>query len=181
MNVRAIVLAVPAALAVGSACSHAQQTGASSLPSDRQAAGERREPLAQDPLMQPGPAVQGHAGDEVVVGRIASAADDAITIETAQGETRTLQIAPETWVTLDGEDASAQDLTEGVPVRASYDEVDGEQVAVKVHAGVAIPRAQGTGSSSQESTGEPGATDPGADVGAPPDAGWGPPPDDTRR
>jgi hypothetical protein len=187
MNVRAIALALPVALAAGSACSHTQQgtssTGGMGEPSERQASGGAagQEPLAQDPIMRPGPAVQGHAGDEVIVGRLASADGDTISIETVQGDTRTLEIAPETWVLLDGQDASAQDLTEGMPVRASYDEVDGAQVAVKVYAGETASGASGThgtgSSSDQGGTAEPGATDSGpGDSSATPDAGWGPPP-----
>lgn len=206
MKARALVLAVP--LALGLACTHKQQTGATSTPSDeqRQASGSQQGgaagggPLAQDPIMHPGPSIQGHAEDEVLIGQIASATDSSLTVETAQGDKRTLQIVPETTVELDGQDASATQLSEGQQVRASYALVDGQEIAVKIRAGDAVdpgePARQGTGSSAEpvpapsaaepfpapsapeplptpsDRTNEGPAGDPGS---ATPDAGWGPP------
>jgi hypothetical protein len=200
MKTRSLALAVP--LAVGIACTH--QTGAMSRPSDenRQAAAQEQQGQQQaagggaatgrrDPLMQPGPAVQGHAEDQIVNGRVAAATDSSVTIETEQGDKRTLQIVPQTTVQLDGQDASGADLAEGVPVRASFDTVDGQEVAVKVQAGdtgTGNAASQGTGSSAgDQGTGAQGTPEPTAppDQGAvpapapgdtPPDAGWGPPP-----
>lgn len=202
MKTRSLALAVP--LAVGIACTH--QTGAMSRPSDesRQAAEERQQQdeqaqqraqqaagggaaAARDPIMQPGPAVQGHAEDQIVVGWIADATDSSVTVETEQGDKRTLQIVPQTTVQLDGKDASAAELAQGEPVRASFDVVEGQEVAVKVQAGdtgATEAASQGTGSSAAEQgPGDQGTAEPTAppDQGTapapapgdtPPDAGW---------
>lgn len=136
MNVRAVALAVP--LALGMACMHTQGTGA--MGSASTAAPSAQQPQAaagaatQDPIMQPGPLVQGHAGDEIVAGRITDVGVDTVSIETEQGGTRTLQVVPQTAIEIDGQDASVQDLAQGQPVRASFDVVDGQGVAVKIHA-----------------------------------------------
>ncbi len=173
MHVRAIALAIP--LALGTACQHANQTGAMPPASgEGQQASAGREggpPLAQDPIMRPGPALQGHSDDRTVVGRIAAVSADAVAIETDQGETRTLQIVPETAIQLDGEDASSDELAEGQPVLASFGTVEGRQVAVRIRAGdVAASEGTpdgGTGASADQAPAAPAA----------PDAGWGPPPD----
>jgi hypothetical protein len=180
MNARAIALVVP--LALGTACTHAGQSGAMSRGEPQEpSAGSTASsaPLAKDPIMQPGPAIQGHGEDQIVFGRIAEATGSQVTIQTPQGEKRTLQIVPETMVQLDGQDAASQDLAEGQPVRASFDVVDGQEVAVKIRAGDVGPASQGTGSSStDQGTGAsdqatpPPAPDPG---NATPDAGWGQP------
>lgn len=162
MNVRAIALAVP--LAIGAAaCQHAQKqgTGTASAPEpaprqEQQATGTQSSqqpssaqaphdagqagsqagggPLAQDPIVRPGPSIQGHAEDEIVEGHIAEVNGDEVAIETDDGETRTLQIVDQTSIELDGMEASAEDLGEGQPVRASFDTVDGQEIAVKIRA-----------------------------------------------
>ena len=167
MNVRAVALALP--LAAGMACMHSQgtgamgsaQTAAPSAPQPQAAAGT----ATQDPIMQPGPAVQGHAGDEVVAGRIAGVAGDTVSIETQQGSTRTLQVVPETGIQVDGQDASIQDLAEGQPVRASFDRVDQQDVAVKIHAGDFTPLGAGTPTDQGATPGASGGTGSGASDG----------------
>jgi hypothetical protein len=188
MNVRAIALTIP--LALGIACTHTGQTGAASRPSSsegQQASGGAAggAPLAQDPIMRPGPSIQGHGDDQIVVGEIADATGSSLTIQTPQGEKRTLQIVPETMIELDGQDASSDDLTEGQPVRASYEVVEGQEVAVKIRAGDASAGASDAASPGSPSTGQDlgtgsssGATGPAPtpDPQSAPDAGWGPPP-----
>lgn len=171
MNVRAIALAVP--LALGMACMHSQGQGAmgsaSTAPSQQpQASAGGAGAVTQDPIMQPGPAVQGHAGDEIVAGRIADLGSDTISVETQQGGTRTLQVVPETDIRVDGRDASFQDLAQGQDIRASFDTVGGQDVAVKIHAGQLGASQGGTGSA---------PTDQGAAAPpAPGDQGTAPPP-----
>jgi hypothetical protein len=173
MHVRAIALAIP--LALGMACQHANKTGAMGRPSGEgqqaSSGGEAGAPLAQDPLMRPGPSIQGHSDDRTVAGHIATVTADAVAIETDQGETKTLQIVPETAIQLDGQDASSDALAEGQPVRASFDTVDGQEIAVKIRAGEAAASGDapigGTGTSVDQAPAAPTA----------PDAGWGPAPD----
>lgn len=186
MNVRAIALSLPLALAA--ACTHSQQTGAASTPppAERQATGGAAtgDPIAQDPLFRPGPSIKGHAEDQVVAGRISAATDTELVIETPQGDSRTLQIAPETSIELDGMEAAGTDLTEGQPVRASFDVVEGQEIAVEIRAGDrsagASESSQGTGSSSPRELGTGSSADPASPPAVPdpqtaPDAGWGPP------
>jgi len=155
MKVRAIALAAP--LVFGAACMHTSKQSAGGTASAGQPAPQQPQASAgatgdvtQDPLFQPGPRVQGHAGDEVVAGRIAGITNDSLLVKTGQGEMRILMLVPETEIQLEGRDASAADLAEGQPVAASFDVVDGQQVAVKVHA-LAPAETSGTGSGSDES------------------------------
>jgi hypothetical protein len=155
MKLRAIALAAP--LVFGAACMHTSKQSAGGTASAGQPAPQQPQASAgatgdvtQDPLFQPGPRVQGHAGDEVVAGRIIEVANDSLLVRTGQGEMRILILVPETEIQLDGRDASAADLAEGQPVAASFDVVEGQQVAVKVHA-VAPSEQSGTGSGSDES------------------------------
>jgi hypothetical protein len=155
MKLRAIALAAP--LVFGAACMHTSKQSAGGTASAGQPAPQQPQASAgatgdvtQDPLFQPGPRVQGHAGDEVVAGRITGVTNDSLLVRTGQGEMRILILVPETEIQLDGRDASAADLAEGQPVAASFDVVEGQQVAVKVHA-VAPQEQSGTGSGSDES------------------------------
>jgi len=155
MKVRAIALAAP--LVFGAACMHTSKQSAGGTASAGQPAPQQPQASAgatgdvtQDPLFQPGPRVQGHAGDEVIAGRIAGITNDSLLVKTGQGEMRILMLVPETEIQLEGRDASAADLAEGQPVAASFDVVDGQQVAVKVHA-LAPAEPSGTGSGSDES------------------------------
>lgn len=195
MKIRAIALAVP--LAFAAACQHSSRQGASGTaaapqpqPQEQQAAGGApgAAPLAEDPLMRPGPSIQGHAEDQIVAGHIAEVSGTEVTIATRDGDTRTLQVVDQTAVELDGMEASADDLTEGQPVRASFDVVDGQEVAVKIRAGDAAaafgepqeqdPGAlQGTGSSAERPVPAAPAdpATPAPDRRTAPDAGWGPP------
>lgn len=191
MKARAIALVVP--LALGTACTHAGQTaGTSPSSGERQAAAGATgsAPAGRDPLMRPGLAIQGHGEDRIVAGRIAATTGSEVTIQTPQGDRRTLQIVPETMIQLDGQDAASEDLAAGQAIRASFDDVDGQEVAVKIRAGGSEAAAsdattdQGTGSSATDqgtgsSSGDQGTGSPSPDGSNPgnetPDAGWGPP------
>jgi hypothetical protein len=179
MKARAIALAVP--LALGAACTHTGRTASTSSQQPQAAQGAPQgggATGARDPLMEPGLAIQGHGGDKIVAGRISEATGSQVTIETPAGDRRVLQIVPQTMVELDGREADSRDLAEGQMVRASFDDVDGQDVAVKIRAGDTSAAAsdattdQGTGTSSDQ----PGnGTAPNAPGTATPDAGWGPP------
>lgn len=189
MKVRTIALAAP--LVLGAACMHSSTRSSAGTASAGQAAPQQPQASAgttgevtQDPLFQSGPSEQGHAGDAVVAGRIAEVTNDTLSVRTSQGETHTLQIVPETEVQLDGRDASPDDLAEGAPVRASFDVVDGEQVAVKVHAGASEPGPgassldqgpaapeQGSSGSGSSGTGTPGVGEPSGGAGSSPSGG----------
>jgi hypothetical protein len=84
--------------------------------------------------------VKGHASDEVVAGEIGAVTGTSVAIETAPG-TRVLEIAPETSITVDGEEATVAELEEGQPVRASFSAVQGRDVAVEIEVERAPPLA----------------------------------------
>ena len=111
MKVRAIALAVPVAL--GIACTHTQGQGSTGVAS--------------------APAPGGAAASGVVEGRIADVAGGEIAIATPD-LVRTLHVRPQTQVVVDGRSAGYQDLAPGQQVRARYDEVNGQVVAVEIHA-----------------------------------------------
>jgi hypothetical protein len=77
---------------------------------------------------------RGHADDKLVDGRLSAVSEDEITIRSEAGEQK-LKIVPQTAVTLDGKEAQRSELKEGLPVRASFLEHGGEQVAVRIEAG----------------------------------------------
>jgi len=99
--------------------------------------------------------MKGHASDEVVTGKVTKISTREIDIEKSGGEKTTLRIVPETLVTVDGRDAKASQLKEGQEVRASYNEVDGKETAVRIEAG--IPSSTGTGSSGSMGSGSTGS------------------------
>lgn len=173
-NLRAVALGLPL-LVLGGACAHrgSNQTGA--MGTSERSSGEQREAqAAAEPMFRPGPAVKGHASDEVVSGRIAGAQGGSISILTDQGTTETLQIAPETSVQVDGQDAAGTVLSEGLPVRASYNEVQGEKIAVEIWAGTP-PSMSGTGSSADTGS-STGSTMPPAPATEPAPSTAPPPP-----
>ena len=146
MKNSAIALAV---LVLGAACQHGSSssgtgagTASAGAPDASQGAqqpsgggAQASGPLSQDPIMEPGPSIKAHASDDIVTGVISDVSGDAVSIESDRGETRTLSIVPQTTIRVDGHDASADDLAEGQPVRASFNEVEGEEVAVEIRAG----------------------------------------------
>jgi hypothetical protein len=108
--------------------------------------------------MEPGPAVKGHAEDRLLSGQVTQVSGSSLVVQSDTGGPRTLEIVPETSISVDGLDASRSDLREGQEVRASYSNVDGRDVAVEIHAassGGPPPSGSGTG----------GATSPGTSSG----------------
>lgn len=178
MNVRIIGMA--AALVVAAACktSGSQSRGgtAQAPPAGQgpatasDAQGGAGGQAGQDPLMEPGPEVKAHASDQIVAGEIGEVSPTAVTIQTDQGDTKKLDLADETSITVDGEDATAAELQEGQQVRASFNEVDGREVAVKLEVEAPSP----LGASGSPATPEPGAeTIPEPLPGSPSDTGPG--------
>jgi hypothetical protein len=119
---------------------------------------------AQDPLMEPGPQIKGHAEDRVVTGQLGEVSPHSVSIRSSQGTTTTLELVPETSIVVEGREGSYSDLQEGQPVRASYANVEGHDVAVEIHAGVGSSRGMGTGTSGEPS-GEPSPGGPHGHMG----------------
>jgi hypothetical protein len=78
--------------------------------------------------------VKGHASDHVISGRIANASDSSLVIESSSGERQTLSLVDQTVVMMDGRTTSVSSLEAGQEVRASFNEQDGKNVAVKIEA-----------------------------------------------
>lgn len=110
---------------------------------------------SQGTLAEPDEEIKGHASDEVVTGKIAKVSRRSISIAADTGEEKTLQLAPETTVVIDGQEAQRSQLQEGQEVRASFNQVYGRDVAVEVHAGEGALRSSDPGSSS---TMDPGSS-----------------------
>jgi hypothetical protein len=113
--------------------------------------------------------VKGHADDQVVTGKISQVSPQSLTIRSDDGADMTLQVVPQTTVQIDGQDASSTDLQEGQPVRASYSDAEGRDVAVEIHAGQgasggssgALPDSGSTGSGSTDTGSSTGSGDTG--------------------
>jgi Cu/Ag efflux protein CusF len=106
--------------------------------------------------------VKGHASDMVISGRISKASPDSLEIQSADGTMQQLSLADQTMVTVDGRDAHASDLTPGQDVRASFNQQDGRNVAVKIEAGQSMG---GSSSGSTSGSGSSGSSDTGGASG----------------
>ncbi|HET8538375.1 MAG TPA: hypothetical protein VFL83_00755 [Anaeromyxobacter sp.] len=69
-----------------------------------------------------------------------------MTIKSDMGDEKTLSVVPETSVMVDGREAQTAELQEGQPVRASFGEVEGKDVAVEIRAGADASGSSGSGS-----------------------------------
>lgn len=162
MNVRAIGVAVAVvfAMACKTSGSQSQGTGGSaqapSADTQGTTASGTHGAAGQDPLSVPGPEIKAHASDQIVSGEIGQVSESSLTIASDLGDTKVLEIAPETSITVDGQDATAAELEEGQPVRASYNQVEGRDVAVAVEVGAPSPSELGEPGSPPESTSSPG-------------------------
>jgi hypothetical protein len=79
--------------------------------------------------------IKAHESDRVLMGKVESLSGRSLSIQSDMGDSRTLEIVPETIITVDGREGSSSDIREGQPIRASFNEQDGKQVAVKIEAG----------------------------------------------
>lgn len=158
MKIRASYLGLPV-LVLGLACS---TTHTRTARAENTSQGTQAEPGSAGTGMAPGE-LKGHASDRVITGRIANASDRAIVIDSNDGQRQTLSLADQTVVTLDGQQSSASSLEAGQDVRASFNEQDGRNVAVKIEAqpkpgaGVYAPAAPPGTAPSDNSTNDAGA------------------------
>ncbi len=120
MRIRELALALP--LAAGIACS----TSSTQAPRTASRTTQTGAATTSDTR---------RSGDQVVGGVITGISAQSLTILTGDGTTRTLRLAPDTSVQVDGRDARASDLQEGQPVRATFSPAAGDDVAVTVDAG----------------------------------------------
>jgi Cu/Ag efflux protein CusF len=112
--------------------------------------------------------VKGHPSDQVVSGSVQKVSGDAITIASQDGTPKQLKVSEATLVEIDGQQGKATDIKEGQQVRASFNQVDGEDVAVKIVSGSAGSSSSsgsswgsgssGTGSSSTGTANQPPPT-----------------------
>ncbi len=128
VSLRTMALALP--LSLGLACSHARSSQARTEPTEHgTAAASNQQDIQPDTRRS-----TGHASDQTVAGRVIRASSDSVTIDAGQGQERTLEIVPQTLVTLDGQSAMPGDIQQGQDVRASYSTQDGRDVAVQIEA-----------------------------------------------
>jgi len=81
------------------------------------------------------------------------------------GAARTLQVVPETIITVDGREGRIADIKEGEQIRASFNEQDGRNVAVKIEAGPMTGGhmgTTGTGTGTTTDMGAPGSSPTGS-------------------
>jgi hypothetical protein len=162
MRIHALLLGVPAA--IGLACSTPQSSSSARTSERATTDAAASAPAATSPPAraemdaQAGASsdLKGHASDMVITGRVAQSDGRTLTIQSADGTQRALHVADQTVVTIDGRDAHIADLSPGQDVRASFNEVDGREIAVKVEA----MGATGTGSSGYTPGTPPGAQPP---------------------
>lgn len=123
-------------------------------------------------------AVMAHSDDQVVSGRISQLSSDSVTITNDVGDDTTLKLVPQTTVSVDGSDASVDELKEGQPVRASFNQAEDENVAVQIQAGLDAgpqPERMDAGTQSQ------GVGRPEMTTGAPQDSSTKTPDDQSQR
>ncbi len=114
--------------------------------------------------------VGAHEGDQHVMGKISKISSDEISIKPRSGEAKTLKINPDTTVSINGKDAKPSQLKQGQMVRASYENVSGDDVAVKIESGKMRHGQSGHmmkrhGGSSGSSSGSSGGSSGGAESG----------------
>jgi Cu/Ag efflux protein CusF len=107
--------------------------------------------------------MKGHQSDQVLSGRVQQVSDRSITIASQDGQQKELRLSDATLVTVDGRDAKPSEIQEGQQVRASFNQVDGQDVAVKIVAGAAGSDLGSTYGSPHGSTDTgPSTTSPGS-------------------
>ncbi len=123
-----------------------------------------------------GSAAPAAGANQVVTGKVGSVSSGALTINANDGTQQTLDLAPETTIRVNGQDARYTDLAEGLPVRASFNSVGDRNVAVDVRAGSGLSSDQSDANPSPNQNGFEGT--PGAG-GQPGTGGGGPGHEDT--
>lgn len=173
MYVRAIALAIPLALGIAgckTAGSQASETATSEpTRSQDQATASSSQPQQGEapPIMGAPPStsgtVKGHQEDETVSGKLSSVSSQEIQIQSDLGEQRTLQVVPQTVITMEGRDVGVSELQEGQEVRASFSDQEGRPTAVKIE--IRPSTGMGTGDTGQSGTGMPSDMGMGTDTG----------------
>jgi hypothetical protein len=92
--------------------------------------------------------LKGHQSDQVLMGKVSKVSKKSLSIRSDQGERHTLVVVPETLITVDGQEGKISDIKQGQEIRASYNELQGRNVAVKIEAGESMGGSSSTGSSS---------------------------------
>jgi hypothetical protein len=134
MKILAIVFALP--LLAATACSSTSSAGRSRATTTRGDTGASASAgTSVDTGSRASSDLKAHSDDQIVRGQIVEATPDALTIRASDGSSKTLLLVPQTTVQIDGRDARASDLREGLPVRASFSTSGRERVAVQVIAG----------------------------------------------
>jgi hypothetical protein len=110
--------------------------------------------------------LKGHASDQVLSGKVQKVSKRSLSIRSDQGERHTLVIVPETLITIDGQDGKVTDIKQGQEVRASYNELQGRNVAVKIEAGSSMGGTGSSGSTSGSSSGMSGSSSSGSSQGS---------------
>ncbi|WP_242341200.1 MULTISPECIES: hypothetical protein [unclassified Anaeromyxobacter] len=148
MQIRKMALALPFAFGIACSTSHANRTARTEGTTPATASETTaRSGTQSDTYGTSGsataqsPDIKGHDSDKVLMGKVASVSSNSVSIQSDMGDSRTLQVVPETIVTVDGRTGQISDIQQGQDVRASFNEQDGKQVAVKIEA---APMAGGT-------------------------------------
>jgi hypothetical protein len=100
-----------------------------------------------------------HEGDQHVMGKVSKVSDEEISIKPKSGQAKTLKINQDTTVSINGKDAKPSQLKQGQQVRASFENVSGDDVAVKIEVGKAMRhgRMKHGGTSGSSDTGSTGS------------------------
>lgn len=133
MRIRTIALALP--LAAVAACSTSNTEGSRTARTDRQgAAASGGAQASGDGAHATGNATTADQGTaQVVTGKITHVSPQAVTITADDGD-HTLSLDPRTAILVDGQTADATALSEGLPARAAFSTVNGQDVALRIYA-----------------------------------------------
>lgn len=124
----------------GSGSGGAMGSGGSSDTMGSSGSSDQGSPSGAADQAQPGAAAGAgnagaHAGDQHVHGKITKVSQDEISIAQKGGQAKTLKINPDTVVQVNGKDVKPTQLKKGQFVRASYENVSGDDVAVRIESG----------------------------------------------
>jgi hypothetical protein len=128
MNARRKV-ALAMSLGLGIACQTTRGERTASVPTTTEAGQEQQETTAQRELEEE------RAGDLVFTGTVSDVYDDTVFVVNELGRTELIQVVPETDVIVSGREAQLSEIQEGQEIRASYEEREGRNVAVRITAG----------------------------------------------
>jgi hypothetical protein len=103
-----------------------------------------------------------HAADQHVAGKIAKISKDEISIQPSGASLMILKLNEDTTVSIGGKDAKWTQLKKGQVVRASYENVGGDDIAVRIESAAAHHARRHRGSSGSSGGGSAPSGDPGA-------------------